>query len=78
MINTIDQKNGIKIYENKDINKLAMELFEKHPISFEGENFEIRVLDGDQSVNVVFFRNNHLANCFKHQLKRPKDFDLKR
>jgi uncharacterized protein YbjT (DUF2867 family) len=23
MINTIDQKNGIKIYENKDINKLA-------------------------------------------------------
>ena len=32
-----------------------MELFEKHPISFEGENFEIRVLDGDQSVNVVFF-----------------------
>jgi len=50
-----------------------MELFEKHPISFEGENFEIRVLDGDLS-----FRNNHLANCFKHQLKRPKDFDLKR
>ena len=55
-----------------------MELFEKHSISFEGENFEIRVLDGDQSVNVVSFRNNHLANCFKHQLKRPKDFDLKR
>ena len=55
-----------------------MELFEKHPISFEGENFEIRVLDGDQSVNVVSFRNNHLANCFKHQLKIPKDFDVKR
>ena len=55
-----------------------MELFEKHPISFEGENFEIRVLDGDQSVNVVSLHNNHLANCFKHQLKRPKDFDVKR
>ena len=55
-----------------------MELFEKHPISFEGENFEIRVLDGDQSVNVVSFYNNHLANYFKDQLKRPKDFDVKR
>ena len=55
-----------------------MELFEKHPISFEGENYEIRVLDDDQSVNVVFFRNNHLANCLKHQLKIPKDFDVKR
>tara|TARA_Y100000780_G_C13396921_1_gene306481 strand:+ start:26 stop:193 length:168 start_codon:yes stop_codon:yes gene_type:complete len=55
-----------------------MELFEKNPMSFEGENYEIRVLDDDQSVNVVSFRNNHLANCFKHQLKRPKDFDLKR
>ena len=55
-----------------------MELFEKHPISFEGENYEIRVLDDDQSVNVVSFHNNHLANCFKHQLKIPKDFDVKR
>jgi len=55
-----------------------MELFEKHPISFEGENYEIRVLDDDQSVNVVSFHNNHLANCLKHQLKIPKDFDVKR
>ena len=55
-----------------------MELFEKHPISFEGENFEIWVLDGDQSVDVVSFYNNHLANYFKDQLKRPKDFDVKR
>jgi len=55
-----------------------MELFEKHPISFEGENYEIRVLDDDQSVNVVSLHNNHLANCFKHQLKIPKDFDVKR
>ncbi len=55
-----------------------MELFEKHPISFEGENYEIRVLDDDQSVNVVSLHNNHLANCLKHQLKIPKDFDVKR
>ena len=55
-----------------------MELVEKHPMSFEGENYEILVLDDDQSVNVVSFRNNHLANWFKHQLKRPKDFDVKR
>lgn len=55
-----------------------MELFEKHSISFEGENYEIRVLDDDQSVNVVSLHNNHLANCLKHQLKIPKDFDVKR
>ena len=55
-----------------------MELFKKHLMSFEGENYEIRVLYDDQRINVVAFHNNHPANCFRHQLKIPKDIDVKK
>ena len=55
-----------------------MDLFKKIPMTFEGKDYEIRVLYDDTTINVAAFLNNHPANCFRHQLKIPKNFNVKR
>ena len=37
----------------------AMELFKKTPMTFDGEDYEIRVLYDDTLINVVAFQENH-------------------
>jgi len=55
-----------------------MKLFKKIPMTFEEKNYEIRVLYDDATIDVVAFLNNHPANCFRHQLIIPKNFNVKR
>jgi len=50
-----------------------MELFNSIPVTFEGENFEIRILYDDTSINVVSFLNGHPANGYRYQVKIPKE-----
>ena len=54
-----------------------MILFEKRPMTFEGMEYEIRVLYDNTMINVVAFRDNHPANGFRHQIKIPKKCDAK-
>ena len=42
---------------------------------FEEKNYEIRILFGDNTVNIVAFYNNHPANGYRHQIKILKNFD---
>ena len=56
---------------------MIMTLFEKIPMSFEGRNYEIRVLYDDTTINVVAFLNNHPANGLRHQVKISKQVDIK-
>lgn len=53
-----------------------MTLFEKIPFKFEEEDYEIRVLYDEKTINVVAFHNNHPANGFRHQVKIPKYLDI--
>lgn len=55
-----------------------MILFEKIPMKFEEKDYEIRVLYDDTIINVVAFLNNYPVNGFRHQIKIPKKFDVKR
>ena len=54
-----------------------MILFNKSPMTFEGKEYEIRVLYEDKKINVVAFHNNHPANGLRHQVKLPKKCDPK-
>ena len=54
-----------------------MILFEKRPMTFEGMEYEIRVLYDNTMINVVAFRDNHPANGFRYQIKIPKKCDAK-
>lgn len=54
-----------------------MKLFKKIPFSFKEKDYEIRVLYNDATINVVAFLNNHPANGYRHQVKLPKQCDIK-
>ena len=49
-----------------------MQLLERIPFGFEEKNYEIRVLYGDNTINIVAFCNNYPANVFRHQIKLSK------
>jgi hypothetical protein len=55
-----------------------MILFEKIPMKFEEKDYEIRMLYDDTIINVVTFLNNYPVNGFRHQIKIPKKFDVKK
>lgn len=55
-----------------------MVLHKKIPMTFEGKDYEIRVLYDDTTINVVAFLNNHPANGFRHQIKLSKKWDVKK
>ena len=54
-----------------------MILFKKIPMTFEGKEYEIRVLYDNNTINVVAFLNNYPANGFRHQIKLPKKCNIK-
>ena len=54
-----------------------MILFKKIPMTFEGKEYEIRVLYDNNTINVVTFLNNYPANGFRHQIKLPKKCNIK-
>ena len=47
----------------------------KIPFKFEEKNYEIRILLGENLLNIVAFHNNYPANGFRHQIKVPKNID---
>jgi len=49
-----------------------MELFNSIPVTFEGKNFEIRILYDDTGINVASFRNGYPASGYRYQIKVPK------
>ena len=53
-----------------------MLLFKKVPMTFEGKEYEIRVLYDKNTINVVAFLNNYPANGFRHQMKLPKKCNI--
>lgn len=55
-----------------------MRLFKKIPMTFEGKDYEIRVLYDDTKINVVAFFNNHPANSYRHQIILPKKCEVKK
>jgi len=54
-----------------------MILFKKIPMTFEGKEYEIRLLYDNNTINVVAFLNNYPANGFRHQIKLPKKCNIK-
>ncbi|MFC1508370.1 hypothetical protein ACFL60_01630 [Candidatus Omnitrophota bacterium] len=52
-----------------------MTLLKKYPFTFEKKQYEIRVLYGDTTINIVAFNNNHPANGYRHQIKIMKSSD---
>ena len=54
-----------------------MELYKKTPLKWNNENYEIRVLYDDRLINVLAFHNNHPANGFRHQIRLPKNGNVK-
>lgn len=52
-----------------------MTLLKKYPFTFENKQYEIRVLHGDNTINIVAFSNNHPANGYRHQIKIMKSSD---
>ena len=50
-----------------------MDLYRKYPMTFEGKEYDIRVLYDDKVINVAAFMNNYPANGFRHQIKLPKN-----
>ena len=54
-----------------------MILHKKYPMTFEGKEYEIRVLYDSVTINVVAFLNNHPVNGYRHQVKIPTEFDVK-
>jgi hypothetical protein len=60
-----------------------MRLFKKIPITFEGKDYEIRVLyEGvlyeDTTISVIAFLNNYPANGYRHQVQLPKNCNVER
>ena len=53
-----------------------MEVFKKTPLTWNNENYEIRVLYEDSLINVLAFFENHPANGFRHQIRLPKNCDV--
>lgn len=49
-----------------------MILFKEIPLSFEGADYQIRVLYTKELVNVVAFRGSYPANGFRHQIQVSK------
>lgn len=49
-----------------------MKLFRRIPMKFEENEYEIRILYDDATINVVAFLDNHPANGYRHQVKLPK------
>ncbi len=49
---------------------------ERYPFSFEGKDYEIRVLYNDTAVNVAAFHRGYPTNGFRHQILLPKDTDI--
>lgn len=54
-----------------------MNLFKKIPMTFEGKDYEIRVLLDDTIINVVAFHENHPANGYRYQIQLPKKCNVK-
>jgi hypothetical protein len=54
-----------------------MDLFKKMPMTFEGKDYEIRVLYNNTTINVVAFHNNHPANGYRYQVKLSKKCNVK-
>ena len=54
-----------------------MILYKKYPMTFEEKDYEIRLLYDSATINVVAFLNNHPANGYRHQVKIPKESDVK-
>jgi len=52
--------------------------FQRYPVAFEGKSYEIRILYDDSTINVAAFLNNHPATGFRHQIKIPKGYDVKK
>jgi hypothetical protein len=59
-----NQKNPIMASQKEGI----MRLFKKIPITFEGKDYEIRVLYEDTTISVIAFLNNYPANGYRHQI----------
>ena len=53
-----------------------MVLFKKYPLTFEGKNYEIRVLYDSTTINVAAFLDNHPVNGYRHQVKIPKKINV--
>ena len=54
-----------------------MILYKKYPMTFEEKDYEIRLLYDSTAINVVAFLNNHPVNGYRHQVRIPKEFDVK-
>ena len=52
-----------------------MRLLKKIPLTLEDKYYEIRILFGNNTINIVVFYNNHPANGYRHQLIIPKNVD---
>ncbi|MFC1490919.1 hypothetical protein ACFL6K_06885 [Candidatus Latescibacterota bacterium] len=50
-----------------------MKLLKTIPFDFENKKFEIRILFGDNTLNIAAFRNNYPANGFRRQIKLTKN-----
>ena len=55
-----------------------MELYKKIPFTFEGNDYEIRLMFDDRVINIVTFRNNYPHNGFRYHVKIPKNVDTKK
>jgi hypothetical protein len=53
-----------------------MELFQSKQLSFEGQDYEIRVLYEEGLINVAAFRDKHPASGYRYQIKLPKRCDV--
>ena len=52
-----------------------MRLLKKIPLTDEDKSYEIRILFGNNTINIVVFYKNHPANGYRHQLKIPKNIE---
>lgn len=52
-----------------------MELMKKIPFRCEDKLYEIRILFGKNTMNVVAFYKNHPANGFRHHIQISKNMD---
>jgi len=55
-----------------------MDLFNSIPVTFEGTDYEIRILYDDTTINVVAFLNGHPVNGYRYQVKVPKESSVKK
>ncbi len=53
----------------------AMKLLKKIPFACNDQEYEVRILQGDNLLNIAVFSNNHPANGFRHQILLPKRAD---